>query len=307
MNWFWNWWRKPYWYGLTMVIAITLSTTYALLDNFVITRAGTSGEIIVSSSSDTMISSSITPTYTEWSYLDNNLSLQIETYRQYDTTIHLAHIELTDLAMLKTALADDTYGKNITEKTSEMAERKNAIFAISGDYYGYRDYGFVVRNGVLYRTANRMSGIDDSLILSQDGTLLVVDEVLTTREELLAMNPLHAWSFGPTLIKNGQIVVTADSKVPYEYISNPRTAMAQVAPGEFYFLVSEGRTEDDKGLSLLELAQLLHELGAVTAYNLDGGGTATMWFNGRILNELVHPGSSTGERNISDMIYLGYE
>ncbi len=307
MKWFRYWWNKPYWYGITMVVAIVLTTSYALLDNFVIIRAGTSGENVITSSSTSISVTSMSPTFTDMSYQDSNMHIEIETYRQYETTIHLAHVTISDITLLKTALANDTYGKNITEKTSEMAVRKNAIFAISGDYYGYRDYGFVVRNGILYRTANRMSGIDDALILSQDGTLQVVDEVLTTREELLALNPLHAWSFGPTLVKNGQIVVTADSKVPYEYTSNPRTAMAQVSTGEFYFMVSEGRTEDDRGLSLLEMASILSDLGAVTAYNLDGGGTATMWFNGRILNELVHPGSSTGERNISDMIYFGYE
>lgn len=307
MKWFWHWWTKPYWYGITMAVVITLTTSYALLDNFVIIRAGTSGENVMTSSSNSISVSSISPTFTDMTYQDSNMLIEIETYRQYETMIHLAHVTITDITLLKTALANDTYGKNITEKTSEMATRKNAIFAISGDYYGYRDYGFVIRNGILYRTANRMSGIDDALILSQDGTLQVVDEVLTTRDELLALNPLHAWSFGPTLIKDGQIVVTKDSKVPYEYTSNPRTAMAQVSVSEFYFMVTEGRTEEDRGLSLLEMASILSDLGAETAYNLDGGGTATMWFNGRILNELVHPGSSTGERNISDMIYFGYE
>lgn len=307
-TWLSSWWNKPFAYGSLVSIVITAMTSWVLLDNFVWSKTGTSGEILLSSS---FVSSSqqlsITPTFTDTSYRDASIQLTISTFRRYDTTIHLVHLVLDDFTLLKTALANDAYGKNINEKTSSMATRKNAIFAISGDYYGYRDVGFVMRNGILYRDIPRSSSNDDALVYRNNGQLTLIDEATTTRHDLIALSPRHVWTFGPSLIKAGEITVTETSKIPYEYTSNPRAAIAQVNTNEYYFLVSEGRTEDDAGLSLYQMATLFQELGASTAYNLDGGGTATLWFNGRILNTLVHPGSTTGERSISDMIYLGYD
>ena len=69
--------------------------------------------------------------------------------------------------------------------------------------------------------------------------------------------------------------------------------------------MSDGRTEESTGLSLLELAELMKELDCVTAYNLDGGGSATMWFNGKVLNRPTTYGDTIEERSISDIVYIG--
>ena len=101
------------------------------------------------------INNSSVATITDNSYEDENISIKITTERANDTTYYVADISLSDSKYLKTALANDTYGRNIKETTSVMAQNNNAIFAINGDYYGFRDYGYVIRNGVLYReTAN---------------------------------------------------------------------------------------------------------------------------------------------------------
>jgi exopolysaccharide biosynthesis protein len=72
-------------------------------------------------------------------------------------------------------------------------------------------------------------------------------------------------------------------------------------------VVSDGRTEESAGLSVYELASIFVEYEATFAYNLDGGGSATMWFNGRIINKPVNSGSTISERSISDIVYVGYE
>ena len=58
---------------------------------------------------------------TENSYSDENISITIKEYREYDTTIYVADITVNSSEYLKTALANNSYGKNVTEKTSEMA------------------------------------------------------------------------------------------------------------------------------------------------------------------------------------------
>ena len=71
-------------------------------------------------------------------------------------------------------------------------------------------------------------------------------------------------------------------------------------------VVSDGRTDRSAGLTLYQLAGFLQSLGATTAYNLDGGGSSTMYFNGRVINEPVNHGSTVSERSISDIVYIGY-
>ena len=72
----------------------------------------------------------------------------------------------------------------------------------------------------------------------------------------------------------------------------------------YLFVVSDGRTEESEGLSLYELAAYLQSRGVETAYNLDGGGSSTMVFNGRVVNKPTS-GRSIGERSVSDIVFIG--
>ena len=77
-----------------------------------------------------------------------------------------------------------------------------------------------------------------------------------------------------------------------------------ISPLHFLFVVSDGRTNENVGLSLLELAGLMKDLGCETAYNLDGGGSSTIWFNGKVLNKPTTFGDTIAERKISDIVYI---
>ncbi len=314
--------QKPFVFALVAASVITLSSVTVLLDTFVIQRVGDSGEIIVSlpssetssnessSVSETSTSESssgeILPTYTETSYVDEHMSLTISTVRRHSTTVYIADIQTDDPLFLRTALAHNTYGRNITQKTSSMATEHGAIFAINGDYYGARTDGFVVRNGTLYRSTKNSSASGQALIMNTEGAFEVLSESQTTRDELIAAHPVHAWSFGPALMIDGNITVDSTSEVNQSSSSNPRTAIGQIAIGHYVCIVSDGRLTNEAGLSLLELAEEFESLGCTYAYNLDGGGSSTMWFNGRIINQPVNSGSTISERSVSDCVYLGY-
>ena len=84
-------------------------------------------------------------------YSDENVSIAMTQYREYDTDIYVAEVWLSSAQYLKTAFAENSYGKNVTAKTSEIASQCEAILAINGDYYGARESGYVIRNGVVYR------------------------------------------------------------------------------------------------------------------------------------------------------------
>jgi exopolysaccharide biosynthesis protein len=295
---------------ITIVYSLTLSlgAGYSLLDAFVLKTSGQTGSNILSSQSEISSSfTSIEPTYGDFSYIDSNMQLEIDVIRRYETQVYVALLTTTDHRLVKAAFGSDTYGKNFKEKTSVMAERKNAIFAINGDYYGFRDIGFVVRNGLVYRITPRPADSDSAVVLNDEGIMSTFEERDTNLEGLNGLNPWQVWSFGPVLINQGTLMVNPSTKVPYELASNPRTAIGQIRDDQFIFVCSDGRTSESAGLSVYELASIFVEYGARFAYNLDGGGSATMWFNGRLINKPTNSGSTISERSISDIIYLGYE
>jgi exopolysaccharide biosynthesis protein len=295
---------------ITIVYSLTLTmgTGYSLLDAFVFTGSGDSGSNILSSQSESSsTSTSIEPTFAEFSYIDSNMQLQIDVLRRYETQVYVAVLTTTNHRLVKSAFGFDTYGKNFKEKTSVIANRKNAIFAINGDYYGFRDIGFVVRNGLVYRTTPRPAESDDALLLNDQGIMSTFEERETNLQALNTLSPWQVWSFGPVLVNQSTYSVTPSTKVPYELASNPRTAIGQIRDDQFMFVVSDGRTSESAGLSVYELASIFVEYGARFAYNFDGGGSATMWFHGRLINKPTNSGSTISERSISDIAYIGYE
>ena len=88
-------------------------------------------------------------------YSGNGISIVITTVRISNTTAYVANVQLTSANSLQTALAQNTFGSNITQTTSEMASENSAILAINGDYYGANKRGYVIKNGVLYRDTVR--------------------------------------------------------------------------------------------------------------------------------------------------------
>ena len=236
------------------------------------------------------------------SYSDSNVSITLKEYREYDSAIYVADVTVSDVSYLKTALASNTYGRNITDTTSDMASENNAILAINGDYYGARQSGYVIRNGSLYRNS---SGNRDALAIMKNGEFEFVTEGETSAETLLENGALQVFSFGPVLLEDGSISVTENDEVGMAMASNPRTAIGYLGKNHYVFIVSDGRTSESAGLSLYELASFMKSLGVVDAYNLDGGGSSTMVFKGEVINTPTTNGHSTQERAVSDILYIG--
>ena len=256
-----------------------------------------------SSSSGVEISSKSTAD----SYSDDNLSIKLSEYTVSGTVVHVAEVKADSADYLKTAFAQGSYGKNVTAATSDIAESVNAILAINGDYYGAQETGYVIRNGKLYRST-AVSGRED-LVIYEDGTFGIINESDVTAEQLIAKGAVQTLSFGPALVENGKVSVDSDDEVGRAMASNPRTAIGIKADGTYIFVVSDGRTDESEGLSLLQLAEFMKKLGAETAYNLDGGGSSTMVFNGNVVNTPTGGGIGNGsgsERKVSDIVYIGY-
>lgn len=308
---------------LAFIVALALFSSYLLLDTFVITHEGdvilsmgdlTSAQIEnadESSLPDTTLAPDWSENFTDevvWtesSYTDEDISVNITEHRISNTTVYVAEVKLSSVQYLRTALAKNKYGTNIKQKTSEMAAAHNAILAINGDYYGARRQGYVIRQGNLYR--NSAADDREALAIFTDGSFSVIEEKKTSAEDLLAAGAFNVLSFGPSLIVDGKVTVGVRDEVDQSMANNPRTAIACIAPLHYLLVVSDGRTSKSTGLKLYQLAEFLKELGAVTAYNLDGGGSSTMYFNGKVINNPTTNGKKISEREVSDIVYIGRE
>ncbi|MCX6502232.1 MAG: phosphodiester glycosidase family protein [Microbacterium sp.] len=221
-------------------------------------------------------------------------------------TAYVADVVLGEATDLRSAFANDEFGANIIESTSTIAEDNDAVFAINGDYYGFRDDGIVIRNGVVYRD----EGAREGLVFYADGTVEVYDETTTSADELLAAGAWNTLSFGPAIVEDGEVVDGIETQEVDTNFGNhsiqgeqPRTIVGVIDENHLVFVVIDGRDDGySRGMTLTEAADMLIELGATTAYNLDGGGSSTMYFDGEVVNQP----SNGGERGTSDILYVAW-
>jgi len=249
------------------------------------------------------------PVLTADSYVSDSMSITIDevvTGSGDDrVTYFVADVVLDDATQLRGGFAENKFGTNIVEDTSDIAADYDAVFAINGDYYGYRDSGIVIRNGVLYRDEGTRTG----LAVYADGSMAVYDEESTSGEQLVADGVRNTLSFGPALVVDSEIVegieeVEVDTNFGNHSIqgNQPRTGIGLIDDDHFVFVVVDGRSEGySRGVTMIEFAEIFKELGATTAYNLDGGGSSTMYFGGDVVNDPLGKGD---ERGTSDILYL---
>lgn len=233
---------------------------------------------------------------TDNSYQSGYVHITIKQGRLADITYYVADIYLADLNCFRTAFADDTFGIGYTDTVLDLATKNQAIVAMTGDYYGVREQSVVIRNGQLYRE----SAFDDVLVMHVDGSMQTYTAEDLDLQRIRDEGAWQAWSFGPSLLDNGQAIEQFDSKITRK---NPRSAVGYYEPGHYCFVLVDGRQpEYSVGMSLPELSALFEDLGCVVAYNLDGGQSSVLTFMDQTANQPYK-----GGRPISDILYIADE
>ena len=299
--------KKPYLYASVLGMLLTSSFTYSMLKTFVLAET-ISAVSNTSSTSDTAAASQAAKNtqVTSSSYSDGNISVNLTEKTVNETQVYVADVTLSSADYLKTALAQNSYGTNITAKTSVTAAENNAILAVNGDYYGANSSGYVIRNGVVYRDSIREDASNGDLAIYKDGSFKIIYEDQVSANQLVEDGVVNLLAFGPSLVENGEISVSTNAEVGQAMASNPRTAIGIIDENHYIIVVSDGRTSESKGLSLYQMAEVMKSYGVKTAYNLDGGGSSTLYFNGQVINKPTTGGSKISERAVSDIVYIGY-
>lgn len=295
--------KKSYVYASLFGLLLTASFGYSMLKTFVLSESITTVKANTTSSSASTTATNVSTSDT--SYSDDNISITLTEKTVSNTQVYIADITVSSAEYLKTALAQNTYGTNVTAKTSVTAANNNAILAVNGDYYGANSTGYVIRNGVVYRDTVREDSSNGDLAIYKDGSFKIIYEDEISADQLVKDEVVNLLAFGPSLVENGEIVVDTNSEVGQSMASNPRTAIGIIDENHYIIVVSDGRTSESQGLSLYELAEVMKSYGVKTAYNLDGGGSSTLYFNGQVINKPTTNGNIS-ERAVSDIVYIGY-
>lgn len=135
-------------------------------------------------------------------------------------------------------------------------------------------------------------------VLYYDGSL-ITEEYKTFRSvNAMEQGAWQGWQFGPTLVRNGSAMTDVKAQG-----RNPRCVIGYYEPGHYCLILIDGRRKGYSiGMNFKEIIELCTRLGLKEAYNLDGGGSAIMTFNGKIINQ---PSGSSDARSLPDMVVIG--
>lgn len=237
----------------------------------------------------------------ETEYEDPSLSVRLETIRQDGSDYHVAYVDVAHPSQLRTAIAGPA-GTKKTATTSSMARANNAVIAISGDYYAYWGKGYVVRQGEVIRKSVNLKR--DLLFIDDQGDFHILRKPTSASFRKLVnksgLTIVNAFSLGPALVMDGekQTVYNAYGFSPQS--RSQRVAIGQIAPLSYALVVVDGRIPASRGATHKQLAAFMEQIGCQQAYNLDGGGSATMVFGDALVNTL----EDGSERGVSDIIYF---
>ena len=299
--------KKPYAYASVLGLLLTGFFSYSMLKTFVLAETiSTVATTNTSSNTAQPSQAAKTATVTNSSYKDENISINLTETTVNHTQVYVVDVTVSSSEYLKTAFAQNSFGTNVTAKTSVTAADNDAILAVNGDYYGANSSGYVIRNGGVYRDTVRENSNNGDLAIYKDGSFKIIYEDQISAEQLVKDGVVNLLAFGPTLVENGEIAVGKNQEVGQAMASNPRTAIGIIDENHYIIVVSDGRTSESEGLSLFQLAEVMKSYGAKTAYNLDGGGSSTLYFNGQVINKPTTGGNKISERAVSDIVYIGY-
>lgn len=241
--------------------------------------------------------------FTPNGYEDASIKLKLETVEKNGVVYRVAYVTVSHPSQLRTATAGKPQSSKVA-MISAMAEKNNAVIAINADYMANNPTktSFEYRMGEKVRAKQNPS--KDLLITDENGDFHIFTGKNKKKDvqafEKEGHRIINAFTFGPGLVINNEL-----RQIPDKYGYNPkgrepRMAIGQMGELSYVMVLAEGRSENSQGVTQQELAEFMFDLGCVQAFNLDGGNSATMVYDGGYYQEKT----VDNERAQSDMIYF---
>lgn len=230
-------------------------------------------------------------------YSSKTLHIVLEKHTDSGSTYWTAHVQTSSPDQLRSCMSYDSYGGK-RQRTSEAVPAHGGIIGINGSAFDYSSgkpspLGMCIKDGVIYgdymTSYTVMATTYDGLIFTPPQGLMGAD--------LLNMGVKDTYNFGPILINGGV------PQMPIEVTSykDPRVAVGMISQNDYVLLCADGRgAGGSKGLNHTQMVNIFQSFGCTYAYNLDGGGSATLYYNGVVMN---NP-SDGSERPCADFLFF---
>ena len=259
--------------------------------------------------------------FTDTSYEDSTLRVKIEMKRFEDRCDYwVADVIISDPSQLRTASASGNFLRSAEMDGVALCTLLNAVIGLNGDFtFGVekKGFGYYMRQGALYKDnldiPNRWnSKCMDILIIDEDGDFQVVRKA--GRGDITDMRYkgkriMNSLCFGPALVLDGAMVEDFEGAETWLNMAwdreRSRIAFCQVESLHYRIIAASGPYRSasllkNSGLTLESFARLCSQEGVQTAYNLDGGDSALLYFHGNRINS--KPNGSV--RKLQDVIYF---
>lgn len=235
-----------------------------------------------------------TESRSRYTYSSPTLKIVVQRKKTHGIPYWVAHIKTSGPSQLRSALSHGTYG-GTRQTTSDAVSSNKGIIGVNGSAFSYETgkpspLGMCIKNGKLYGDYATSYSV---MAVKKDGTIYTPAQGLSGKD-LLRAGVKDTYNFGPVLIKNGKAQPAWAETAKYY----PRTAVGMVKPNDYVLLVTD--TGEYTGLNHWDMVEIFQSFGCKYAYNLDGGGSATLYYNGKVLNKLI----GGNERPCGDFLYF---
>lgn len=235
--------------------------------------------------------------WADYKYLSDSLYVAISQKSTDSGVYYLTHVLLSDASQIHGAMSYDDWG-GTRQLCTEVSAEKNAVLVTNGSYFSY-DSGEPICASVFISDGEIMqngTANGDEVCLKSDGTLYT-PKAGTSASDLVSDGVIFSWGTAdPVLISDGEALSITSSDTDQAY---PRTAYGMVEPCEYY-IITAGESSYDNGLTFAQMQEIFQSCGCTYARSLDGGGAASLVFDGALLNS---PAAGE-ERAVVDFVYF---
>ena len=244
-------------------------------------------------------------------YRDESIHAVLTTERYQNVHVRYIVIEVADASQIRSTLSYEKFEGQDYAKAKDMAKYVNAVAAVNDDFAKFNKYqGYVMRQGVFYQdTLAKLEKPQDVLIIDNQGDFHTVIKASTeSMEEKIAglkadgREPVNIFTFGPTLVLDGQpLDCKREDSIHSVHVNGARAAIGQLDHLKYFIMTVDGAMTEHTGMNCNQLAEFIvqHFPECKVAYNLDGGNSSKLVFNGEELNHAM--GSN---RKIAGLIYF---
>ncbi len=239
--------------------------------------------------------------FTETSYSDPTIMVEIDSVRAYNSTFHVAYVKIATPTQMRTAIAG-SFGSSRTLKPTVFSRSMNAVVLINGDYYTKTKAGYIVRQGEVYREKTAPSM--DMLLVDENADFHILLRGRESQADAISAylkqhEIVNGFFFGPALVIDGEVQAIPDNYQFNPSGDEPRAAIGQLAPLTYALVTVDGRIADSEGVTQAELADFMQSIGCEQAYGLDGGNSSALVFHHQLVSI-----KDVSERDVSDVIYF---